>query len=749
MQTGLRRQLARLYGFGRLTWKGALIGNLIVAETILFLAGYYIQTGLGTALDIIILMIGAHAASVILWRTSYWLLKWTRLPLPWHFWIGSALSGVTIYMVLEQFHTGNRAEIFFTIYGLAFGTFTGAAFALYAARPNSNWSKGLAAAAVVWLGFNVLWSVTPGHDLYRYEQLEKPQALDDLQALPHPAAYGDHGVLIRTYGSGDTRPRPEFGKQADYVTGTVDGSKIVSKWNWLRSLYWGFDEKELPVNGTLYLPEGDGPFPLVLIVHGNHKMEEFSDPGYVYLTEMLASRGFAAVSVDENFLNGSWSKGINGDYRMRAIMLLEHLKWFEQWNGDAQHELYEKIDMDHISLIGHSRGGQAVAMAAVYNELKQDPKDADQQWDYHFSIDSVVAIAPTDAATGDQAAVVKDVSYLVIQGAHDSDVNWFSGDRQYDRVKFTTDAPFHFKSSLYVEGANHGQFNMVWGDTDLTFPRSLFINRGALMSGEEQREIAKTWIGAFLEVTLRDRLAYLPMFQDYRHGLSWLPDRVYVQRYADSLMRSICDFEEDDKLGTCGYGRAAIEARHVTGWKEAELESRNDSGKRRNDVVYLTWQAGQGGQYVIDLERLDQADPLLAYDGLTFDISRVTDVVRPAVLTEEDTRPLAIELVAVDGQGNKASLQFEEGIGVPPVIRTPFMKTEWLDKWVKNGYLGNDSEEVLQTLRFDRQQFENQNPAFDWDTLQQIIFQFPTEYGGQIALDQIGFIRTNNGIDGR
>ena len=38
--------------------------------------------------------------------------------------------------------------------------------------------------------------------------------------------------------------------------------------------------------------EGAGPFPLVLIVHGNHDMAEFSDPGYEYLGELLASRGF-------------------------------------------------------------------------------------------------------------------------------------------------------------------------------------------------------------------------------------------------------------------------------------------------------------------------------------------------------------------------------------------------------------------------------------------------------------------------
>ena len=42
-----------------------------------------------------------------------------------------------------------------------------------------------------------------------------------------------------------------------------------------------------------------------MIVHGNHLMTDYSDPGYEYLGNLLASRGYIVVSVDENFLNGS------------------------------------------------------------------------------------------------------------------------------------------------------------------------------------------------------------------------------------------------------------------------------------------------------------------------------------------------------------------------------------------------------------------------------------------------------------
>ena len=64
-----------------------------------------------------------------------------------------------------------------------------------------------------------------------------------------------------------------------------------------REWFWGFDAARLPLNGRVWYPAGDGPYPLVLVVHGNHAMEDFSDPGYGYLCEHLASRGFIAVSL--------------------------------------------------------------------------------------------------------------------------------------------------------------------------------------------------------------------------------------------------------------------------------------------------------------------------------------------------------------------------------------------------------------------------------------------------------------------
>jgi hypothetical protein len=81
--------------------------------------------------------------------------------------------------------------------------------------------------------------------------------------------------------------------------------------------------------------------------------------------------------------------------------------------------------MDRIALIGHSRGGEAVAHAACLNRLPYYPDDANEVFDFNFNIRSVIAIAPCDGQyqPGLMRTPLTDVNYLVLQGSHDADVS--------------------------------------------------------------------------------------------------------------------------------------------------------------------------------------------------------------------------------------------------------------------------------------------------------------------------------------
>ena len=208
------------------------------------------------------------------------------------------------------------------------------------------------------------------------------------------SARGSHAVLTLTYGRGDDANRPEYGDGVAITTEPVDASRFIDLGDQAesRKQYWGFTPEEFPLNGRVWYPDGAGPFPLVLVVHGNHDMRDFSDPGYAYLGELLASRGYVMASLDMNFVNG----GIRQENDARGWLLLKHL---EAWRGfveDTENPFFSRVDMGRIALIGHSRGGEAVGHAAAFNRLRRYPDDGNVSLNFSFDIKAIIAIAPVD-----------------------------------------------------------------------------------------------------------------------------------------------------------------------------------------------------------------------------------------------------------------------------------------------------------------------------------------------------------------
>ena len=439
---------------------------------------------------------------------------------------------------------------------------------------------------------------------------------DQALSLPDPGAPGPHPVMTFTYGSGADRHRPEYASEADVVAASVDGSKLIDNWDglggWLRTKYWGFGAEALPLQARVWYPQGEGPFPLVLVVHGNHGMEDYSDPGYDYLGELLASRGYILASVDENFINSSFSDAINfyeepgldEENDARGWLLLKHLQLWRDWAEQEGHLMQGKVDMDHVALIGHSRGGEAVAVAAAFNQLQRYPDDATLEFDFGFELDGVIAIAPVDGQykPRESGTPIKDVNYFTIHGSMDGDVQSFMGTQQYSRVTFSdaeTADDFHFKSSLYLLGANHGQFNSAWGRLDIPKFWSWVLDTDEIMDPEEQRQVAKVYFSAFLDVVTRNRNEYLALFTDARYGANWLPDTFYLNQYADSRSTIIADFEEDIDPVTATLSGAEIQSQGLTRWRESMVKLKwRDLDTH---AAFLSWDS----DYSEDAARLD------------------------------------------------------------------------------------------------------------------------------------------------
>ena len=245
--------------------------------------------------------------------------------------------------------------------------------------------------------------------------------------------------------------------------------------------------------------------------------------------------------------------------------------------------------MSNIAVMGHSRGGEAAAVAATFNRLKYYPDDFKQEFKFNFNIKAVVAIAPVDGQykpTG-QFTPLENVNYLLIHGSHDGDVSTAMGLRQYERLRFTDDQPW-FKAVLFMYRANHGQWNTVWGNKD-NGPRSgRSLDLRALIDPEEQRQFAKVVISGFLEATLHRKREYVPMFRDHRTAGAWLPKTMYTTRFQESGYHALAEFDEDVDL-TTGTARGVRAGRREPVHVEREHACPSAAAARRRITTPCGW----------------------------------------------------------------------------------------------------------------------------------------------------------------
>ena len=411
--------------------------------------------------------------------------------------------------------------------------------------------------------------------------------------LTNPSLSGIYIHDVLFYATPEQRLNPFPGEDV-LATPTIDVSEILAGWSGIRRNQLGFDASELPLNAQVWMPQGEGPFPLTLIVHGNHPSGNRSNEGYAYLAEHLASRGIIAVSVDQNFLNISMLydlMGINqlqNENGVRALVLLEHLRLWYGWNSNSTHQFYNIVDFDNIALIGHSRGGEAAALAAAFADLTHYPGNGSLIFDFPFSINTVVAIAPTHRQynPAEVELTLTGVNYLVLHGGHDKDVSGFVGSNMYNRVDVSE---YGIKASVWVSHANHGQFNTVWGDTDLPGLMALTTNRRQLMSDEEQQQVAKVFISAFLKATLLGQHDYTTLFNNFHYGEKWLPPAYYIIAFADNNSTLLDNFADGFDLSTSTSGLVSYSSTGFNSWRVENLPGRWNNTSR---VLALSWGTG-------------------------------------------------------------------------------------------------------------------------------------------------------------
>lgn len=471
----------------------------------------------------------------------------------------------------------------------------------------------------------------------------------------------------------------------------------------LRDYYWGFSLSEAPLRGKVYLPK-EKRAPVLFLVHGNHNMTTKSELGYDYLGRYLAQRGIATVSVDESFLNGYLGKGVGNENDARAILLLENIQELFQKNKDPKSPFYQAFDEDKLFLAGHSRGGEAVHLAADFTERDHYPDEASRSLNYPLKIKGVMTLSPTSGqyTPAGHSSSLKNIFYLTLQGSHDADVNSFMGDDGYKHVSNTD--PKLYKMAIYAGFMDHSGSNDLW-KSDKILPKALFYNRKDLLSRSSQKALVAKTLEAFMEDILEGKEDF------YTNPEKYLPRNLYWIKKERGGEEVLADFEEDSLIATNSWGGKS-QVLGANSYREEALGHMNSGGP---DTFHgLNMSFTRTAQYQMDLPDFHLGDG----DYLRLDLSN------------QGGEEVDIQVLLQDQEGRQAYLN-PKIQGLEPSLDFALTKFYLFNKKETN-------KTAFQSLDFSLDQEEVQKTGLDPSRLASIKIMFKTENNGNIILDEVG-----------
>lgn len=511
----------------------------------------------------------------------------------------------------------------------------------------------------------------------------------------------------------------DYGPEEPLNPGTVDLTDFMERdTDTFRgayvNAYQNYKLDQVPLQGRIWYPSEATGCPVLFIAHGNHEITTPSYLGYTYLAAYLASHGYVVVSVDQNACNM-----LKNENDGRAVLLLEHVGAVLDFAQTQGNPLYGRIDAQNIALAGHSRGGEMAAAACLFNRLDHYPENGSITFDYHYAIRSVIAIAPTvdQYQPAGHSVEIQDVNYLLLHGAADRDVTQFMGMTQYENVSFSGEGDY-LKSALYIAGANHGQFNSLWGAHDQRGPGTVFLNTNSLLSGPEQRQIAKIFIKVFLDVTLRGDNICRSLLTDWRAYADALPETVYTQCWATTDFTPLADFEEDADLSTGTWPGVVLEAKGTSRWTEEQLRFGGENGTH---ALRLRWNGN--ASYRVQLPSMDMTGCTLSFDICDWDTTRGE---------KADYRLVDADIRLTDTTGQTATARLSDFATVYPVQPVQTDKLDFL-------FATRAWKYAFSTVAIPVTAFTPNSGSFDWSAVTEIQFSFSGS--GQIYMDHLGLYR--------
>jgi hypothetical protein len=535
------------------------------------------------------------------------------------------------------------------------------------------------------------------------------------------------------------------------------------------------------------LPEGDNRFPVVVIIHGQHVAVDFTFTdsggprrtvasalgpvtlipsrasvafevpnhlGYTNLQEHLAQQGIVSVSIDTNAANVLGSlMAFRGEL---GLAMLDHLRALD---GDAASPLHRRLDFTRVGVVGHSRGGDAVAILAARNARRPVAR--------RFGLRSVVQIAPTDftGMTRTPLRMSKTLtdSFLVVYGSHDGDVSGIfdpadlsqgwgfggTGFRHYDRSGTQ-------RAMAFIHGATHNRFNSVWIDparhragsdaralaaqqadnsadavtVDPALPPATTDPPGPgerdrrVLSAATHRTLMREYIGGWLFQQLQGSTAGAALFNGT--GTNSLGTPVSLQWKNGPAVRTI-DFFDDADPRHSDIGGTSTAPPFVT---ERLIELSQLANIPHHDRV-LRADAPSGALRVYTSTIPAAKRDASTFSHLTFRLSKVfPNLASPAAIAGPGFPP-SLQVALFDGT-NRRSVDAAAIATLNPRVLRPYHRT-----------LGslNLTKVEMQTYAVPLTSFSTGSGPVSLSGLRAVEITFDASAGEAIHLDTISFIR--------
>ena len=123
-------------------------------------------------------------------------------------------------------------------------------------------------------------------------------------------------------------------------------------------IFFENENENIELAGMLFLPEGEGPFPIAIVIHGSGPSRRNS-VWYLSVAKHLQDNGIAVLLPDKRGCEKSKGKWAGADFDKLATDATSAIKYIQNQSG---------INFSIIGLIGMSQGGWIAPVAATKTE---------------------------------------------------------------------------------------------------------------------------------------------------------------------------------------------------------------------------------------------------------------------------------------------------------------------------------------------------------------------------------------------